>query len=318
MTTVTDWDGELSVSRRGPMRPTRLVSVRANQSKRLSSHVFRTVDLIALAVVTVVMGEYESPRPLLSTPVRELLPLVVGALVLGRSLRSLHLYRFVRSESLLEHLGQMIEAAGTTIIAVFLTGFLINGPSSDTCWEWIGLACAVLVVLHIGWWLTVRAWRAAGWLTPNLVVVGANEYAERMIIDALARRHVNVVGVFDDRLDRSPTDVLGVPVLGDIDALLGHKITPYVDRIVDRRRAGRGQAGARDRGSAGDPAERGHPVPRPRRPQWTGGRPGAPRGLTAGRSQRRRRRRPQGVRQAGAGPADRGPDPAARESRSSP
>ncbi len=43
---------------------------------------------------------------------------------------------------------------------------------------------------------------------------------------------MNVVAVFDDRLARAPAAVLGVPVLGDVDALLTHRITPFVDLIV--------------------------------------------------------------------------------------
>ena len=41
-----------------------------------------------------------------------------------------------------------------------------------------------------------------------------------------------MLGVFDDRADRIPASVAGVPVLGDTEALLGHRIMPYVDRIV--------------------------------------------------------------------------------------
>jgi polysaccharide biosynthesis protein PslA len=234
---MTTWIAEEAeggpLARRGPMRPRRLVSVRANQSKRLSSHLFRTVDLLALTVVTVVVSDYRSRAGLLSIPVRYVAPFVVGALVLGRALRSLRLYRFVRSDGALGHLGQMAAAVAMTTAAVFVTGWLISGgPSMRACWAWIGLATAVLVVLHAGWWTTVWAWRKAGWLTPNLIVVGANEYAEHVISDAITRRHVNVLGVFDDRLERSPGAVLGVPVLGDIDALLANKVTPYVDRIV--------------------------------------------------------------------------------------
>ena len=77
-----------------------------------------------------------------------------------------------------------------------------------------------------------RSWRAAGWLTPNVVIVGATSQAEHIITDAIGRRHINVLGVFDDRLERSPQAVLAVPVLGDVSALLGHRIMPYVDRVV--------------------------------------------------------------------------------------
>jgi polysaccharide biosynthesis protein PslA len=224
---------EQFATRRGPMRPRRLVSVRANQSKRLSSHVFRLVDLVALVTVTLVMIALESRAPILSTSIRDALPFAVGALVLARSLRSLHLYRFVRSDGLFTHLGQMLIAMAVTVGAVFLTDWVVpTGPSARNCWEWVALAALVLAVLHVGWWSTVRGWQAAGWLTPNILIVGATEYAEHLISDAIARRHVNVLGVFDDRLERSPGALLGVPVLGDIDALINHRITPFVDRIV--------------------------------------------------------------------------------------
>ncbi|HTN41594.1 MAG TPA: exopolysaccharide biosynthesis polyprenyl glycosylphosphotransferase, partial [Asticcacaulis sp.] len=49
---------------------------------------------------------------------------------------------------------------------------------------------------------------------------------------AVAERHVNILGIFDDRLARNPQAIAGVPVLGDVQSLLGHKITPYVDQIV--------------------------------------------------------------------------------------
>jgi Undecaprenyl-phosphate glucose phosphotransferase len=222
-----------SAFRRGPMRPLRLVSVRANQSKRLSSLAFRTVDLIALTAVTVAVLAHQTPGSLLSTPLRQLLPLVLGALVLGWALRALHLYRFVRSEGLALHLVQLATAIGTALVTVFFASWLAIGtPMTTPCWQWTILAAGVLLLLHTVWWLRVRAWRAAGWLTPSLVIVGATEYADRVISEALARRHVNVVGVFDDRRERRPNSVLGVPVLGDVDALLTHKITPYVDRIV--------------------------------------------------------------------------------------
>jgi exopolysaccharide biosynthesis polyprenyl glycosylphosphotransferase len=90
----------------------------------------------------------------------------------------------------------------------------------------------VLVVLHTVWWTIVWRWRSGGWLVPNVFVVGATEHAEQLISDAMRRRHMNIIGMFDDRVSRTPQQVLGVPVLGDVDALLGHKMTPFVDLIV--------------------------------------------------------------------------------------
>ncbi len=215
------------------MRPRRLVSVRASQSKRLSSHVFRAIDVMALAVTTALVLADQSPVTLLSTPLRWVLPLVVGALLYGWALRAGRLYRFVRSEGIAAHLGQMIIAfVPGAAVAFVLTAVIDGGPSVATCAKWVIIDAVVLMALHCAWWSTVRAWREDGWLTPNLVIVGATEYAEHVIADAVERRHVNVLGVFDDRLERRPQSVLGVPVLGDVDALIAHKITPFVDRIV--------------------------------------------------------------------------------------
>ena len=233
--TEPEADGDRPASRRGPMRPLRLVSVRANQSKRLSSHVFRTVDLFALLAVTLAVIDRQAAGSLLSTPLSQTLPFFVGA---ARARPDAALDGPVPIRAQRGH-RRAPRAAGDrarhdAAPRVFATEALIDGgPSTvgllDLGRRWPPLhwwRCTAR------WWLTVRTWRAAGWLTPNLVVVGATEYAEHLISDALARRHVNVLGVFDDRLERSPSAVLGVPVLGDIDALLDHKITPYVDRIV--------------------------------------------------------------------------------------
>ncbi|UQX89818.1 exopolysaccharide biosynthesis polyprenyl glycosylphosphotransferase [Jatrophihabitans telluris] len=219
--------------RRGPMRPRRLVSVRANQSKRLSSHVFRTVDLTVLALVTVVVAALHSPDAVLSMPLRQIVPLLVGVLILARALRTLSLYRFCRSETMTVHLvvliGALAIAGGSALLVEAVVG---HGQELAQCWWWILASGLAVTILHVGWWLRVRTWRDAGWLLPNLVIVGATDHAERLITEALERRHVNVLGVFDDRRERSPAAVHGVPVLGDVSALLSHRVLPFVDRIV--------------------------------------------------------------------------------------
>jgi Undecaprenyl-phosphate glucose phosphotransferase len=224
-----------AASRRGPMRPHRLVSARANRSKRLASHLFRSVDVAVLVVVTVIAAAYADPRQgLLDTAVGTVLPMVVGARVFGRALRALALYRFGRREGLLLHLGRVLLAAATAAAMAVLVDWLVgdHGPSVASALVWGGVATGTMLVTHTLWWMRVHRWRSTGWLIPNVVVVGATAHAEELIAEALRRRHVNVVGVFDDRLARAPSAVLGVPVLGDVDALLTHRITPFVDLIV--------------------------------------------------------------------------------------
>jgi polysaccharide biosynthesis protein PslA len=214
------------------MRPRRLVTVRANRGRRRSSHGFRTVDLCSLALVTVVICERAERASLLGTPVGDVVPFVTAALVFAWALRSFRLYRFVRSEGVVRHFTRLVAAWFFAVLALLVTYRLGSDAPITACWQWSVLAGATLAGLHAVWWSMVRAWRAAGWLTPNVVIVGATDQAERIISDAISRGHVNVVGVFDDRLERNPQAVLGVPVLGNVDALLNHRIIPYLDRVV--------------------------------------------------------------------------------------
>ncbi len=215
------------------MRPRRLISVRARQGRRLSSHGFRVVDLSALALVTAVVCARQSSASLLRMPAGDVLPFVLAAVVFGRALHWLRLYRFVRSEGVVRHFTHLTGAWLLGVLTLLLSYRLGHDRAAiEACWPWGVLAAATLVGLHTAWWGTVRAWRTAGWLTPNLVIVGATGHAEQLISEALASGHVNVVAVFDDRRERSPQSLLGVPVLGNIDALIGHRIIPYVDRIV--------------------------------------------------------------------------------------
>jgi lipopolysaccharide/colanic/teichoic acid biosynthesis glycosyltransferase len=57
------------------------------------------------------------------------------------------------------------------------------------------------------WWTIIARGRQQGRLTPNIVVVGATANAERLIEAALRTGEVNVLGVFDDRLDRAPANI---------------------------------------------------------------------------------------------------------------
>jgi len=107
-------------------------------------------------------------------------------------------------------------------------GLLLDMASASNALA-VGLA---LMASNLAWAGLVRAFDAQGRLTPNLVVVGATTAARRLIERLTASGEAAVLGVFDDRADRAPDFVAGVPVLGDLNALIGHRLTPFVDRIV--------------------------------------------------------------------------------------
>jgi Undecaprenyl-phosphate glucose phosphotransferase len=221
-------------NRRGPFRPERLATVRERQAGRASARFFRLADVAAVLLATTLLAHALTPGGLLDSRLRDVGPLLVCAPLTLALLRSFGLYRFGASERLMAHLAKTLLAtilgAASALVAGLPLGLDVIGVQRLALWA--AVTGGALYLLHLCWSLTVRRWRAQGLLTPNVVVVGATRHAERLIHAALSRRDVNVLGVFDDRLARSPTAIGGVPVLGDVQALIKHRLTPYVDRVV--------------------------------------------------------------------------------------
>ena len=218
---------------RGPLRPSHLRTVRVRRARRLASHAFRAADALFLAGVAVLVL-LNTAQTVLGATVLQAVPFVLGILLLLHLLSSSGSYRFDRSQPWAHQVAQVMGLAlfvGLLVaVAAALLGPAQPGPRGAVWWA--VAATGGLVVLHSGWWALVRRWRGLHWLTPNLVLIGATSHAEQLVIEAIARRHINVLGIFDDRLNRSPLAVHGVPVLGNVETLLTHRILPTVDLIV--------------------------------------------------------------------------------------
>jgi Undecaprenyl-phosphate glucose phosphotransferase len=141
-------------------------------------------------------------------------------------------YALTQRESLTRHLGRVLAACAVGAVGGLAVALVSDRTQLPFLLGLSAVLLAGLAGVHLWAWSSVRRWRAMGRLTPNVVVVGATANAARLIQSALASREVNVLGIFDDRSARSPSDLHGVPVLGDTHALLEHKILPFVDRIV--------------------------------------------------------------------------------------
>jgi Undecaprenyl-phosphate glucose phosphotransferase len=192
------------------------------------------VDVIAITVVSIVVLGAIGHQSVLAVTVARAVPVVAAALTTGRMLRSLGLYRFERGESYITHLLRVLAACVAGVLVGVVLAVIVRRDAEvhDVLVVWAIPTVLVLLALHTVWSAIVRRWRSQGRLTPNIVLVGATRHAEAIVRDALAERDVNVLGIFDDRLARSPQDVAGVPVLGDVAALVSHRMTPSVDLIV--------------------------------------------------------------------------------------
>ncbi len=220
--------------RRGPFRPARLVSTRERRGGTLMVHLFRTADSLALFAFAATCCAPAVRQGWLQAPLGDSLPFAVAAACAFVLLRVFGLYRFGRREAQALHL---IRVAMVMVLSFTVAAFTaVAAPHTITVLNalaiWGLFATAFFILLHMLWLSVIGRWRREGRLTPNVVVVGATRNAQYLIEGARDRGDINVLGIFDDRLARSPGNVAGVPVLGDLSSLLGHKITPYVDQIV--------------------------------------------------------------------------------------
>jgi Undecaprenyl-phosphate glucose phosphotransferase len=220
--------------RRGPFRPERLVSSRERKSGGMSLRLFRAADTLVMIIFSLACAAPLARHGWLAAPMGDLLPFAVAATAACALLKTCGLYRFGRDESRLLHLaGAAAVMAAAALAGAGLSAFAPDrGAVTAGLVDWALTAAAAFLCLHGLWLYLIGRWRRQGKLTPNVVVVGATKNAHYLIDGARNRGDVNVLGVFDDRLARSPASVAGVPVLGDVRSLLGHKITPYVDQIV--------------------------------------------------------------------------------------
>jgi Undecaprenyl-phosphate glucose phosphotransferase len=219
---------------RGALRPARLVTTRARNETQAIERVFRLGDgFVALALAAILIG-HAHPEGLLQAPVSAILPLAAGVAVLILSLNAVRAYGAEHREGLSSTMARLAASMLATALAVGAIAALCRPAASDwfTAKAWFALSAVAISLSQALWWRQVNRWRANGRLTPNIVVVGATANARKLIERARASGKLAVLGIFDDRLERAPADIAGVPVLGGVKALIGHRISPYVDRVV--------------------------------------------------------------------------------------
>jgi Undecaprenyl-phosphate glucose phosphotransferase len=190
---------------------------------------------VALVAVLVLARE----GTLLDASLRALLPYAFAAAVIAGVLREHDLYRFSVEASALSQLARTAGAlafaaplgAGAGALAASMAGTASGEALTGSAATALVLAAALLA-MHAAYGAIARILTRAGVFALNVVLVGATANARQLLARNAASRDLNVLAVFDDRLSRAPADIAGVPVLGDLDALLAWPALPAVDRII--------------------------------------------------------------------------------------
>ena len=157
----------------------------------------------------------------LAAPVSAALAALAGGLLFKACLWTSDAYRL--NSRLWRGVAGAIAGACLACAAGFLTG------AQGGLWLIAGAASAAL---HLIGARLRDYWLREGRFAERIVVVGATPMAREMIRTAQAGVEARVLGVFDDRLQRTPDLVEGAPVLGGIDDLLSWERLADVDHIV--------------------------------------------------------------------------------------
>jgi Undecaprenyl-phosphate glucose phosphotransferase len=216
-------------NRRGPLRPSHLASARSRLGGGSLTRLVQASDLALIAGLFYAKCQGDA----LAGP--NLLLLAASVLVAG-ALVSFEAYQLSARERLFHHLYKVVGAVGGSAL-LMLTLASVMAPAARTTnilqiVDWCLVAVSLLGASHLAWFSYIRRLRRQGLLTPNLIIVGATPAAQRLVAVALATHDVNILGIFDDRGERSPKHIFGVPVLGRTSDVKAHRLLPYVDRIV--------------------------------------------------------------------------------------
>src|SRR5579859_1022007 len=221
--------GKSDADRRGPLRPSRLASARSRLGGGSLTRLVQASDLALLAALFAVKCHGDALSG--SNPL-----LLAASVLVAATLVSLEAYQLTARERTYAHLYKVVGAVGGSGF-MMLAFASVTAPAARTgailtLVDWCLTATPLLAAAHLAWFSYIRRLRRQGLLTPNLMIVGATPAAQRLVALALSNRDVNVLGIFDDRGERAPKHIFGVPVLGRTADVKSHRLLPYVDRIV--------------------------------------------------------------------------------------
>ena len=170
---------------------------------------------------------------ILSATVSQILPFALIPVVALWGLSISSSYRLLRKNDIIDHVLATAYGSGLPLAALgAFTELVYTSPTAHWVMPTIFLTWLALNLVHAVALILGRQFVRAGWLSENVVIVGATPNARRLIERNAGTHELNIVGIFDDRLSRAPRHLIGAPLLGRLDDLLTWERLPEIDRIV--------------------------------------------------------------------------------------
>jgi Undecaprenyl-phosphate glucose phosphotransferase len=201
-------------------------------NRKALGHGLRVTDIFAALILSGAGLFSAAGSGVLAAPAGLVMPFALFALMAPWTLGALGQYR-------IEPRGGLVYRALRALIGLGLSGaatvalaqWTAPGAASVVA-DFTIIAVAAMAALHAIYATSINHWAKAGRLARNVLLIGATANARRLITANAGSGQVNVVGVFDDRKSRSPSQLAGAPYLGDTDDLFDWPLLHEVDRIV--------------------------------------------------------------------------------------
>ena len=169
---------------------------------------------------------------------QEYLSAMLLALLLTLQLfQAARVYNFRLIDRLWAQSVKVLEAWAAVWLVLIAIGFFTKTSEEfSRIWAglWFGMSLLGFFAIRIALKLRLESWRRQGKLVRNVVLIGTGDVCRRLISYLRETRPagVNILGVFEDRRSRAPSEVEGIPVLGNTADLLAYARKNSVDQII--------------------------------------------------------------------------------------
>lgn len=201
-------------------------------NRKAFGRTMQAIDIFAGALLAVVGAVAISGGQPGAVPAGELFPVAGFAALLPLMLSALGLYRIEPRHAIVWRLTRAVIATASVGATMLILGFGTAPQSVGILAIYCVVAVSAMTLLHLVYAGFIGHWAKAGRLARNIILVGATPNARKLILANQGSGTVNVVGYFDDRKSRAPTQLAGTPYLGTTDDLFNWSVLPDVDRVV--------------------------------------------------------------------------------------
>lgn len=164
-----------------------------------------------------------------------LLALGINTLATVAAFNSAGLYRCEYLTRPVYQIKKILPICGAVFLILLALAFSLKVSSQFSrvwAFTWFGSIVVLISLQRVCVYRLLKRWTARGYLTRNIVIVGAGEQADRLLqrLDQGQEPWNRIKGIFDDRSDRIDSTLEKYPNLGDV------KILGTVDNLLEYAR----------------------------------------------------------------------------------